>query len=91
MHHIKLIKIITISLPLWAALFLQDVTAQTSLKKVRVNGTELHYIEQGKGVAVIFVHGGLEDYRVWQPQMKAFSERYHAVDTVVGTTTRTTA
>jgi non-heme chloroperoxidase len=79
MHHIKLIKIITIGLPLWAALFLQDATAQTSLKKVRVNGTELHYVERGKGVAVIFVHGGLEDYRVWQPQMREFSERYHTV------------
>jgi len=79
MLHIKLIKIIIISLPLWAALFLQNATAQTSVKKVRVNGADLHYVEQGTGVAVIFVHGGLDDYRAWQPQMQAFSQRYHTV------------
>lgn len=65
--------------PLWAAFFARDTFAQTYPKKVRVNGAELHYIEQGKGVAVIFVHGGLDDYRVWQPQMEAFSQRYRTV------------
>ena len=72
-------KKLTIYLVLWAAFFASGTMAQTSLKKVRVNGTELHYIEQGKGVAVIFVHGGLDDYRVWQPQMEAFSQRYRTV------------
>ena len=72
-------KIITISLPLWAALFVRDATAQTSLKTVRVNGADLHYVEQGTGPAVIFVHGGLDDYRACQPQIQAFSERYHTV------------
>lgn len=72
-------KRLTICLALWAALFAQDTTAQTSPKKVRVNGAELHYVDQGKGVAVIFVHGGLDDYRVWQPQIEAFSRHYRTV------------
>jgi non-heme chloroperoxidase len=72
-------KRLTICLVLCAALFAPDAAAQTSSKKVRVNGAELHYVEQGKGVAVIFVHGGLDDYRVWQPQMEAFSQRYRTV------------
>ena len=72
-------KRLTICLALWAALFAQNTTAQTSPKKVRVNGAELHYVDQGKGVAVIFVHGGLDDYRVWQPQMEAFSQRYRTL------------
>ena len=73
------VKKLTICLAFWAAFFAPETIAQTSLKNVRVNGAELHYIEQGKGVAVIFVHGGLDDYRVWQPQMEAFSQRYRTV------------
>jgi pimeloyl-ACP methyl ester carboxylesterase len=53
--------------------------AQSPDKKVRVDGVELHYIEKGTGVPVIFVHGGLEDPRAWADQVEAFSKRYHAV------------
>jgi len=53
--------------------------AQSPAKKIRVNGVELHYVEKGTGVPVIFVHGGLEDYRAWADQVEAFSKRYHAV------------
>src|SRR3954469_21181865 len=50
-----------------------------SPKTIRVNGVELHYLDQGKGVRVVLVHGGLEDYRSWQPQMEAFSQRYRTI------------
>jgi pimeloyl-ACP methyl ester carboxylesterase len=53
--------------------------AQSPAKKVRVNGVELHYIEKGTGVPVIFIHGGLEDHRAWGDQVEAFSSRYHAI------------
>src|SRR5438552_11526071 len=52
---------------------------RTQLKKVRVNGTELHYVEQGEGDSLVFVHGGLGDFRTWGPQMGPFSGRYHVV------------
>jgi pimeloyl-ACP methyl ester carboxylesterase len=39
------------------------------LKTVRVNGASLHYLEQGRGPAVILVHGGMEDYRAWRAQL----------------------
>lgn len=55
------------------------LTTGTHPKTLRVNGVDLHYIEQGEGEAVLFVHGGLGDYRTWRPQMHAFSERYRAV------------
>jgi pimeloyl-ACP methyl ester carboxylesterase len=61
------------------ALIGTQAEAQSPAKKVRVNGVELHYIEKGTGVPVIFVHGGLEDYRAWGDQVEAFSSRYHAV------------
>lgn len=48
-------------------------------KTLEVNGTRLHYVEEGQGEAVVFVHGGLGDLRTWRPQMEPFSRRYHVV------------
>ncbi len=48
-------------------------------KKLGINGTELHYVEQGQGEPVVFVHGGLGDFRTWLPQVASFSQRYRAV------------
>jgi non-heme chloroperoxidase len=64
--------------PLFAVMSGQ-AAAQTPPKVATVNGVELHYIEKGSGAPVIFVHGGLEDYRAWADQVEAFSKRYHAV------------
>lgn len=47
--------------------------------KIRVNGVELHYIEQGRGEPLILLHGGQGDYRSWKPQMEAFSRRYRVI------------
>jgi len=69
----------TALLALLAPFLAQNAIAQPSLKAVRANGAELHYVEQGRGDAVVFVHGGLEDYRAWQPQMEAFSRLYRTV------------
>jgi hypothetical protein len=33
-------------------------TTSTDPKTISVNGVTLHYIEQGRGTAVVFVHGG---------------------------------
>ncbi|MCF4121053.1 alpha/beta hydrolase [Antribacter sp. KLBMP9083] len=49
-----------------------DSTAQ-------VNGIDLHYIEQGQGQPVVFVHGGFGDYRVWAQQWDAFARTYRAI------------
>lgn len=48
-------------------------------KTIQVNGVDLTYVEQGKGVAVIFVHGGVTDYRSWMLQFEPFAQRYRAV------------
>src|SRR5262245_2805333 len=50
------------------------------LRKVTVgDGVELHYVERGKGVPVLFVHGTLGDYSVWDGQLGSFAETYRAV------------
>src|SRR5689334_6525210 len=46
---------------------------------VDVNGTHLWVEEEGDGPAVLFVHGGLGDARLWEPQAKALSHRFRCV------------
>jgi non-heme chloroperoxidase len=49
------------------------------VKKVSANGTELSYVEAGQGEPVIFVHGGLQDYRMWAAHLPKFAGRYRAI------------
>ncbi len=46
---------------------------------LRINGTQLEYIERGRGQPVIFVHGTLGDYRSWGLQMNTFAENYRSI------------
>lgn len=46
---------------------------------VTVNGVDLAYVEQGQGEPVLFVHGGVGDYRVWDQQVAAFGACYRAI------------
>jgi len=47
--------------------------------KIQVNGVELHYIEKGQGEALILLHGGIGDYRSWNPQVQAFAPDYRVI------------
>lgn len=49
------------------------------MPSVQVDGTELTYIERGRGDPVVLVHGTLGDYRSWQQQMDVFAETYHTI------------
>src|SRR5215203_1090035 len=49
------------------------------IKRISANGTELAYVEAGKGEPVIFVHGGLQDYRMWAAHLPKFAGRYRAI------------
>jgi non-heme chloroperoxidase len=49
------------------------------LKALRIEGTQLHYIDHGAGEPIIFIHGSLNDYRSWSKQFEAFAEHYHVV------------
>ncbi len=51
----------------------------SEVKSIRVNGTELHYIEEGQGEPLVLVHGSLSDYRSWMLQVEAFSPRYRVI------------
>ena len=49
------------------------MTIRPPLRRVPVNGTELHYVEQGDGPAIVLVHGGLGDWRTWGAQLGPFA------------------
>ncbi len=46
---------------------------------VDISGARLEYIEAGQGEPLIFVHGSLEDLRIWRRQVEPFSKRYHVI------------
>jgi non-heme chloroperoxidase len=52
-----------------------------NLKNIEIGGRQLHYVEQGEGQppVIIFIQGGLDDYRCWQFQIDSFSRKYRAI------------
>jgi non-heme chloroperoxidase len=54
--------------------------SNAQLKVALANGVQLHYLERGQGAPLIFVHGGLGDYREWLGQIGPFSEQYRVID-----------
>lgn len=53
---------------------------QTQLKKIKINGTELHYLDLGEAVPVVLVHGGgATDYRTWTLVVDRFAEEFHVI------------
>jgi non-heme chloroperoxidase len=65
------------------ALFVTGAICATAVaddvKRVTANGAELAYVEAGQGEPVIFVHGGLQDYRMWAAHLPKFAGRYRAI------------
>src|SRR5258705_5190714 len=49
------------------------------VKRISANGTEVAYVEAGQGEPIIFVHGGLQDYRMWAEHLAKFAGRYRAI------------
>jgi len=43
------------------------------------HGIALHYVEEGKGTPVIFVHGSLSDGGYWADQLGPFAKHYRAI------------
>jgi pimeloyl-ACP methyl ester carboxylesterase len=61
-------------------MLVEITTAQADdIKRVSANGTELSYVEVGQGEPVIFVHGALQDYRMWLEHLPKFADRYRAI------------
>jgi pimeloyl-ACP methyl ester carboxylesterase len=58
-------------------------------RHLTANGASLAYVEEGKGIPVVFAHGAVGDLRFWEPQRQeigrkyrfvSYTYRYHGVD-----------
>ncbi|MDX6401417.1 MAG: hypothetical protein QOF27_2023, partial [Gaiellaceae bacterium] len=49
------------------------------MSHVDVNGARLWVEDEGEGPAVVFVHGGLGDSRLWEPQAHALASRFRTI------------
>lgn len=47
--------------------------------RIRIDGAELPYLDEGDGEAVLFVHGGISDYRLWDTHRPAVTPRYRLI------------
>ncbi|MDQ3718782.1 MAG: alpha/beta hydrolase [Thermoproteota archaeon] len=53
-----------------------------NVKTMEIGGRQLHYVDQGEEgqlPVIIFIHGGLDDYRCWQFQIDSFSKKYRSI------------
>jgi pimeloyl-ACP methyl ester carboxylesterase len=62
------------------ALFASAATARTPVTGfVPVPGGKLYFEERGAGPAVILIHGGMLDHRMWDPQVEALAAHHRVV------------
>jgi pimeloyl-ACP methyl ester carboxylesterase len=43
---------------------------------MRINGARIHYEREGDGPPVVFLHAGIADLRMWEPQVAPFAEQF---------------
>ncbi len=51
----------------------------SDIKKARLAGTDLSYIDSGRGVPVVLIHGSASDYRIWRSQIRPFAAKYRVI------------
>jgi 3-oxoadipate enol-lactonase len=44
-----------------------------------LNGAKLYFETRGEGPALVFIHAGVSDHRMWDPQVDAFASRFKVV------------
>ena len=44
-----------------------------------INGARIHYERTGEGMPVIFLHAGVADSRMWEPQVAAFARHFDVI------------
>jgi len=85
MPQTRAIKIAVLTVAAALAMFGLSSPAQKNPAEPRFHavdighGITLHYVEEGKGVPLIFVHGSLSDASYWADQIGPFSQRYRAI------------
>ena len=45
----------------------------------QLNGARIHYEQEGVGLPLVFLHAGVADSRMWQPQIRAFADQFECI------------
>jgi pimeloyl-ACP methyl ester carboxylesterase len=53
--------------------------ASAGLAMVDAGGVELHYVDRGRGDPIVFLHGGLVDYREWEAVATQLSRDHRTI------------
>ena len=59
--------------------WISTAVAANEVKQVSINGVEIAYLDAGKGDPVVFVHGGLQDYRFWEELLPRFAQSFRVI------------
>jgi 3-oxoadipate enol-lactonase len=68
----------------YSAIFVRDMDTRVGIRttvswvahSVEASGTTVAYDTAGSGPDLVFVHAGIADRTMWEPQISAFSDRY---------------
>jgi 3-oxoadipate enol-lactonase len=44
-----------------------------------INGARIHHSRVGGGLPVVFLHAGVADHRMWEPQVREFSKQFDVI------------
>lgn len=44
-----------------------------------INGARIHYEREGAGFPIIFLHAGIADSRMWEPQARSFAQQFDVI------------
>jgi len=47
--------------------------------EVTLNGARINYERSGSGFPVLFIHAGIADSRMWEPQAKTWADRFDMI------------
>jgi pimeloyl-ACP methyl ester carboxylesterase len=72
-------RVFTLALLAWGSNAQTTGTAPVIKTADLGNGIRLHYVEQGSGTPLIFVHGSLSDGGYWSDQIEPFAQHYHVI------------
>src|SRR5207237_9638792 len=58
---------------------IQGSVDRARLMETTINGARIHYERAGEGLPVIFLHAGVADSRMWEPQLEAFAKHFDVI------------
>lgn len=60
-------------------LFVPTLVFGQRIKHVNANGWDFAYVEKGRGVPILLVHGSLSDFNMWSAQMDALARNHRVI------------